>query len=59
MHADVCEHTSPMIEQSTRRVRNLIRKTVDRTTGDLMRTDPRGFPSWPEAVIASLRGRIH
>jgi len=24
-----------------------------------MRTDPRGFPSWPEAVTASLRGRIH
>jgi hypothetical protein len=42
-----------------RRVRNLVRKTVDRTTADLMRTDPRGFPSWPEAVTASLRGRIH
>jgi hypothetical protein len=42
-----------------RRVRNLVPKTVDRTTGDLMRTDPRGFPAWPEAVTASLRGRIH
>src|SRR5262249_30773450 len=34
-------------------------KRSNRTTGDLMRTDPRGFPSWPEAVTASLRGRIH
>jgi hypothetical protein len=59
MHTDVCEQH--VIDDRTvlRRVRNLVRKTVDRTTGDLMRMDPRGFPSWPEAITASLRGRIH
>ena len=59
MHADVCEHTSPMIEQSTGGFETWSAKRSNRTTGDLMRTDPRGFPSWPEAVTASLRGRIH
>src|ERR1700687_5531820 len=59
MHTDVCEQH--VIDDRTvhRRVRNLVRKTVESTTDDLMRTDPRGFPSWPEAVTASLRGRIH
>jgi hypothetical protein len=59
IHTDVCEQH--VIDDRTvhRRVRNLVRKTVELTTDDLMRTDPRGFPSWPEAVIASLRGRIH
>jgi hypothetical protein len=59
MHTDVCEQ--PVTDDRTvhRRVRNLVRKTVASTTGDLMRTDPRGFPSWPEAVTASRRGRIH
>ena len=30
-----------------------------RKTGELMRTDPRGSSSWPEALTASPRGRIH
>ena len=59
MDTDVCEQH--VIDDRTvhRRVRNLVRKTLELTTDDLMRTDPRGFPSWPEAVTASLRGRIH
>src|SRR5262245_47478731 len=41
-----------------RRARNLVRRMVVETD-QLIRTGPRGFPSWPEAFTASSTGRIH
>jgi hypothetical protein len=61
-----CERPGPCSSETTTTTGGFSRmrdarpsRATEQQTGDLMRTDPRGFPSWPDAVTASLRGRIH